>query len=103
MDGLGYFGVYWRLLLPNSTSILMALGILTFIGSWNSFLWPLVIGQDPSSWTVQVVLSTFLTSQTMRLSELFAATVVGVAPLILVFLVMQRYIVEGAKFSGGKE
>lgn len=103
LDGLSYFGVYWRLLLPNSTSILMALGILTFIGSWNSFLWPLVIGQDPSTWTVQVVLSSFLTAQTQNLSQLFAAAAVGIAPLVLVFLVMQRYIVEGAKFSGGKE
>jgi len=103
LDGLGYFGVYWRLLLPNSVSILMALGVLTFIGSWNSFLWPLVIGQDPSAWTVQVVLSTFLTSQTQNLAQLFAAAAVGVLPLVLVFLVMQRYIVAGAKFSGGKE
>jgi multiple sugar transport system permease protein len=103
LDGLGYFGVYRWLLLPNSMSILMALGVLTFIGSWNSFLWPLVIGQDPSAWTVQVVLSTFLTAQTVHLSALFAAAAVGVAPLVLVFLVMQRYIVEGAKFSGGKE
>ena len=103
LDGLGYFGVYWHLLLPNSTSILMALGVLTFIGSWNSFLWPLVIGQDPSAWTVQVVLSTFLTAQTQNLAQLFAAAAVGVLPLVLVFLVMQRYIVAGAKFSGGKE
>jgi len=103
LDGLGYFGVYWRLLLPNSTSILMALGVLTFIGSWNSFLWPLVIGQDPSAWTVQVVLSTFLTAQTQNLAQLFAAAAIAVLPLVLVFLVMQRYIVEGAKFSGGKE
>ena len=103
LDGLSYFGVYWRLLLPNSMSIMMALGILTFIGSWNSFLWPLVIGQDPSAWTVQVVLSTFLTAQTINLAQLFAAAAVGVAPLIIVFLLMQRYIVEGAKFSSGKE
>lgn len=103
LDGLSYFGVYWRLLLPNSTGILMALGVLTFIGSWNSFLWPLVIGQDPSTWTVQVVLSTFLTAQTVNLALLFAAAAVGVLPLVLVFLLMQRYIVEGAKFSGGKE
>jgi len=103
LDGLSYFGVYWRLLLPNSTSIMMALGVLAFIGSWNAFLWPLVIGQDPSSWTVQIVLSTFLTAQTISLSQLFAAAAVGVAPLVLVFLIMQRYIVEGAKFSGGKE
>lgn len=103
LDGLGYFGIYWHLLLPNSKSILMALGVLTFITSWNSFLWPLVIGQDPGAWTVQVVLSTFLTSQTLNLSQLFAAAAVGVTPLVLVFLLMQHYIVEGAKFSGGKE
>ena len=103
LDGLSYFGVYWRLLLPNSLSILMALGVLAFIGSWNAFLWPLVIGQDPSAWTVQVVLSTFLTAQTINLSQLFAAAAVGVAPLVLVFLFMQRYIVEGTKFAGGKE
>jgi multiple sugar transport system permease protein len=103
LDGLSYFGIYWRLLLPNSTSILMALGVLTFIGSWNAFLWPLVIGQDPSAWTAQIVLSTFLTSQTINIAEIFAAAAVAVVPLILVFLLMQRYIVEGAKFSGGKE
>ena len=103
LDGLGYFGVYWRLLMPNSTGILMALGVLTFIGSWNAFLWPLVIGQDPSTWTVQVVLSTFLTAQTVNYALLFAAAAVGVAPLVIVFLFMQRYIVEGAKFSSGKE
>ncbi len=103
LDGLSYFGVYWRLLMPNSVSIVMALGILTFIGSWNAFLWPLVIGQDPSAWTVQVVLSTFLTAQTIDLAQLFTAAAVGVAPLVIVFLLMQRYIVEGAKFSSGKE
>ena len=89
--------------MPNSVGILMALGVLTFIGSWNAFLWPLVIGQDPSTWTVQVVLSTFLTAQTVDLAQLFAAAAVGVLPLVLVFLLMQRYIVEGAKFSSGKE
>lgn len=103
LDGLGYFGVYWHLLLPNSKSILMALGVLTFIGSWNSFLWPLVVGRDSSSWTVQVVLSTFLTAQTVNLAQLFTAAAVAVIPLVFVFLLMQRSIVEGAKFSGGKE
>jgi multiple sugar transport system permease protein len=103
LDGLSYFGVYWYLLMPNSLGILMSLGVLTFIGSWNAFLWPLIIGQDPSTWTVQVVLSTFMTAQTINLAQLFAAALVGVAPLVIVFLLMQRYIVEGAKFSGGKE
>lgn len=103
LDGLSYFGIYYKLLLPNSIGILAALGALAFIGSWNAFLWPLVIGQNQSAWTVQVVLSTFLTAQSIQLAELFAAAAVAVAPLIVVFLLMQRYIVEGAKFSGGRE
>ena len=102
LDGLGYFGIYWRLLLPNSIGILMALGVLSFINSWNAFLWPLVIGKDPSSWTVQVVLSTLLTAQTINLPMLFMGAAVGAAPLIVVFLIMQRYIVEGVRLSGVK-
>lgn len=100
VDGLGYFGIYWRLLLPNSLPILIALGIISFIGSWNSLLWPLVVGQDPSSWTVQVVLSTFLTAQTINLPELFMGVAVAVLPLVVLFLFLQRYIAEGISRSG---
>lgn len=102
IDGLGYWGIYRRLLLPNSMGIIMALGVLNFIFSWNAFLWPLVIGQDQSSWTVQVVLSTYLTSQDIDLGRLFAAAAIGVVPLVVVFLLMQRYIVEGVKLQGQK-
>ncbi len=103
LDGLGYGGIYWRLVLPNSRSVMMSLGVLAFVGTWNTFLWPLVVGQNPSSWTIQIVLSTFLTAQTVNLHELFAAALVAVLPLVVVFLVMQKYIVEGITFSGGKE
>ena len=102
LDGLGYFGVYWSLLLPNSRGIMAALGILSFIYSWNAFLWPLVIGQDASSWTVQIVLSTFLTAQTIDLPMLFMGAAVCAAPLVVVFLIMQRFIVEGVRLSGIK-
>jgi len=102
LDGLGYFGIYGRLLLPNSMGILIALGVLSFINSWNAFLWPLVVGRSPSSWTVQVVLSTFLTAQTINLPMLFMGAAVGALPLVIIFLVMQRYIVEGVRLSGIK-
>jgi len=68
----------------------------------EAFLWPLVIGQSPSSWTVQIVLSTFLTAQTINLSELFMGAAVAILPLVVVFLLMQRYIVEGVALSGVK-
>jgi len=102
LDGLSYLGVYWRLMLPNSRGILAALGVLSFIYSWNAFLWPLVIGQNPSSWTVQIVLSTYLTAQTINVPMLFAGALVGAAPLVVVFLILQRQIVEGVRLSGVK-
>ncbi|MFJ8441037.1 carbohydrate ABC transporter permease [Kitasatospora griseola] len=102
LDGLGRFGLYRRIALPGSGAMLASLGALSFIDSWNSFLWPLVIGQDPSSWTAQIALSTFLTSQTINLPGLFAGAVVTITPLVVMFLVAQRYIVEGIASSGLK-
>ncbi len=102
VDGLGYWGIYRYILLPNSIGILVALGAIAFIGSWNAFLWPLVIGQTPSWWTVQIVLSTFLTAQTINLPALFMGAAVAILPLIVLFLFLQRYIVEGVRISGIK-
>lgn len=102
LDGNSYFGVYWRLLLPNSLGIMAALGVLSFINSWNAFLWPVIIGQSPGTRTVQVVLSSFLTAQTINLPALFASAAVGAAPLVIVFLLLQRYIVQGVRMSGIK-
>jgi multiple sugar transport system permease protein len=102
LDGNSYFGVYWRMVLPNSLGIMAALGVLSFIGSWNAFLWPVIIGQSNDSQTVQVVLSSFLTAQTINLPALFAGAAVGAAPLVVVFLLLQRYIVQGVRMSGIK-
>jgi multiple sugar transport system permease protein len=102
LDGNTYFGVYWKLLLPNSIGIMAALGVLSFIYSWNAFLWPVIVGQSPATRTVQVVLSSYLTAQTIDLTRLFAGAVIGAAPLIIVFLLLQRYIVQGVRMSGIK-
>jgi multiple sugar transport system permease protein len=102
LDGLGYWGIYRRILLPNSLGIIVSLGIITFIGSWNSFLWPLIIGQSSDWWTVQVVLSTFLTAQTINLPALFMGAAITVLPLLALFVIAQRYIVEGVATSGLK-
>ena len=102
VDGLGYFGAYWRIVVPNSGAFFAAIAVITFIASWNAFLWPLVIGQDSSMWTVQVALSTFLTAQTINLHELFLAAAVSIAPLVLVFVFLQRYLVQGVAETGIK-
>jgi multiple sugar transport system permease protein len=100
VDGLSYFGAFWRVVVPNSGAFFAAIAVITFIASWNAFLWPLVIGQDSSKWTVQVALSTFLTAQTINLHELFLAAAVSIAPLVLVFVFLQRYLVQGVAETG---
>ena len=102
VDGLGYFGAYWRVVVPNSLAFFAAIAVITFIANWNAFLWPLVIGQDSSKWTVQVALSTFLTAQTINLHELFLAAAVSIAPLVLFFVFLQRYLVQGVAENGIK-
>lgn len=102
LDGLTYYGLYFRLLLPNSMGIMAALGVLSFINNWNAFLWPSIVGQSPQTRTVQVVLSAFLTAQTINLSALFMGAVVGALPLVIVFLFLQRFIVQGVRMSGIK-
>jgi multiple sugar transport system permease protein len=101
LDGLGYWRTFWRIVVPNSGSFAAAIATITFIGSWNAFLWPLVIGgHTPSSYTVQIALSTFLTSQSPNLPELFLAAFISLLPLLLLFLFLQRFIVAGVEQSG---
>jgi multiple sugar transport system permease protein len=102
VDGLGYWGIFLRIVVPNSYGVFAALGVITFITSWNAFLWPLVVGQDTSARTVQVTLSTFLNSQVLNLHELFIGAAVAILPLVIIFFFLQRYIVEGYKQSGLK-
>ncbi|RRR98579.1 carbohydrate ABC transporter permease [Glycomyces terrestris] len=102
VDGLSHWGAFWRIVIPNSGNFLAAIAVITFVGAWNSFLWPLVIGRSPESWTVQVALSTFLTAQTVSLSQLFAAALVAILPLVFVFLFLQRFMVQGVAQTGLK-
>jgi multiple sugar transport system permease protein len=100
LDGAGYWRTFWRVVMPNSYGICAAVGTITFIGSWNSFLWPLLIGQDREFRTVQVALSQFLTSQNVDLPQLFVGATVAIIPVLLVFLFLQRYLVQGVERSG---
>nr|WP_237549025.1 carbohydrate ABC transporter permease [Streptomyces sp. SID4950] len=102
VDGLGYWGAYWRVVVPNSLNFFAAIATITFINGWNSFLWPLVIGQDPSAWTVQVALSSYMTNQTVVFHQIFMATAISILPLLFVFLFLQRWLVQGIAQTGIK-
>jgi multiple sugar transport system permease protein len=100
VDGLSYWGIFWRIVLPNSGSFVAAIGLITFIASWNGFLWPLVIAQDQSSWTVQIALSSYLNAQSPKIDLLFMGAAISILPLVLLFVFLQRYIVQGVEQSG---
>ncbi|MFE2211039.1 carbohydrate ABC transporter permease [Streptomyces canus] len=102
VDGLGYWGAYWRIVVPNSLNFFAAIATITFISAWNSFLWPLVLAQDPSSWTVQVALSSFITNQTVNFHLIFMAAAISILPLVFVFLFLQRWLVQGIAQTGIK-
>ncbi|TCO47071.1 multiple sugar transport system permease protein [Kribbella antiqua] len=103
LDGTGYWGTFWRVVVPNSMGFIAAIGTITFIGSWNAFLWPLVIAPDQNAWTVQIALSTFLTAQTINLPQLFIAAAIAILPLVVIFIFLQRWIVQGVERSGISE
>jgi multiple sugar transport system permease protein len=102
VDGLSYWGSYWRIVVPNSLNFFAAIAVITFISGWNAFLWPLVIGQDQESWTVQVALSSYLTAQTINIHLIFMAAAVSILPLVLVFVFLQRWLVQGVAQTGIK-
>ncbi|GAA3694494.1 carbohydrate ABC transporter permease [Microlunatus aurantiacus] len=100
LDGAGLWRTFWRVVMPNAYGIAAAVGTITFIGSWNAFLWPLLIGQDRMYRTVQVSLSQFLTSQRVDIPQLFIGAAVAIVPVLLVFVFLQRYLVQGVESSG---
>ncbi|WP_410636881.1 carbohydrate ABC transporter permease [Amycolatopsis sp. lyj-346] len=102
VDGLSRWGVFWRIVVPGSKGFFAAIAVITAIGSWNAFLWPLIIAQSPDSWTVQVALSGLLTAQNPQLNLLFLAAAVSILPIVLLFAFLQRYLVRGVAESGLK-
>lgn len=103
IDGLGYLRTFFLIVIPNSVPFLVALAVITFIGNWNSFIWPLVInGQSPESWTVQISLATFITAQTVNIHELFMAAAIAMLPILVLFVFLQRHLIQGVAQTGIK-
>jgi multiple sugar transport system permease protein len=104
LDGAGYFKTFWRVMLPLAGPAIAAVTILQFQGTWNDFFWPLIIfGQgNPSHYTVQLGLAQFTLTYQTQWPELMAASLVAIAPILLIFVVFQRYFIAGVVASGVK-
>jgi multiple sugar transport system permease protein len=103
MDGAGEFTVFRRVVLPLLGAPLATLGILTFLGSWNNFLWPLIIATSDQMYTLPVAVATFSIGQnTADYGLLMAGSVVLIAPVLLIFLLLQRFVQQGIATTGLK-
>lgn len=105
LDGATVFGVFWRISLPLTLGPLLTLGLLTFVASWNEYLWPFLVGRDEEIRVLTVALSVFR-SQTPQggpdWAGLMAGTVVSIVPTMLIFIFFGRRIVDSIQFSGFK-
>jgi ABC-type glycerol-3-phosphate transport system permease component len=102
IDGCGSWGILWNVVLPLSKSALITLGLFTFMGAWNMFEWPLVVLSNQDYYPLTVGLSFFRAETSSDWPRIFAASAMGAAPLIALFLVAQRYLVGGISLSGMK-
>jgi ABC-type glycerol-3-phosphate transport system permease component len=105
IDGAGHLRILWSVILPNVRTGLASMSLIIFLFAWNSFLWPLVINGRPSVAPLQVTISGFLSPNPTSppvWGLIFAGSVVAVLPLIVLFILLQRYFVRGLASSGLK-
>jgi multiple sugar transport system permease protein len=103
VDGAGELRIFARIILPLCGPALATLGILTFLGNWNSFLWPLVVAQTEATYTLPVALALYSIGQnSTQYGLLLAGACVVVLPLLIVFLLFQRHVIEGIATTGIK-
>lgn len=100
MDGASYLRVWWRVLLPLSGPVVATVAIFSFLGNWDAFMEPLIYLNSPEKYTVSVGLRMFQDSYGTDFEQLMAASVIHIAPTILLFLFAQRYFLKGINLSG---
>jgi multiple sugar transport system permease protein len=103
VDGAGELRIFFRIILPLCGPALATLGILTFLGSWNNFLWPLVVAQSEDRYTLPVALALYSTGQnSTNYGLLLAGATVVIIPILVVFLIFQKRFIEGIATTGLK-
>ena len=102
IDGLSEYGIYRRIMLPLSLPAISTLVIFTFVTTWNDFLGPLIYLNSTDLKTVQLGLRMFITQYSSDYNLIMAASVVSLIPVLIVFLALQKYFVQGVASSGLK-
>ena len=105
IDGCSLIGIFWKIIIPLSKPALATLTMFTFLANWNSFMWPLIITNSQEKATLPVGLSYFQEVYQYTQPDwslLMAGSLLVVLPVIVIFVFIQRFFVEGIKLSGIK-
>ncbi len=102
IDGAGYWRIYRRVVMPLSGPIIAAMAIITFVGTWNNLILPLFVVSNPELMTIPVGLATVQGSFGQRYADIQASAILGALPLIILYMIFQRRIIEGVAGSGLK-
>ncbi len=104
LDGVGWFQIFWYLMLPLARPAIMTLSILTFLYAWNDYLWPLVSAQGKEQFTITLGLASIQGNfaQSEGLGRVMASGVIASLPVVIVFLIFQRYVVRAMSVGGSK-
>lgn len=102
IDGLNEFQIWWKIALPLVTPALSALAIFTFLGNWTAFFWPLIVTTSQEFYTLPVGLTSFAIEQSIQWEKIMTGAALATIPTLIVFLVLQRFIVRGIMLAGLK-
>jgi multiple sugar transport system permease protein len=102
VDGLGWFGIFWKIILPLARPALLATGILTFQGMWNNFLDWVIYMQSPTMQNIQLGLVSFRGQYQNQWNLIMAGSVLAILPILIIYVAGQKYFVGGAATSGMK-
>ncbi|MBD1922428.1 carbohydrate ABC transporter permease [Microcoleus sp. FACHB-831] len=102
MDGCSEVGLWWHIMIPAIRPALVTLAIFVFIGSWSDFLWPLIVLDRPEYYTLPLGVATLEGAFSLDWRLIAAGSVISIAPVLLVFLLLQQYIVPTDAGSGVK-
>ncbi|MEO0928001.1 MAG: carbohydrate ABC transporter permease [Cyanobacteria bacterium J06643_13] len=102
IDGCSELGIWWNIMLPAIRPALFTIAIFVFIGSWSDFLWPLIVLDDPDYYTLPLAVANLADSFSLDWRLVAAGSVISIAPILLLFLFLQKYIVPTDVGSGVK-
>lgn len=102
IDGMSEFGIFWKIAMPLVSPALASLGIFTFLGNWNAFLWPLIVIQQPQFRTLPVGTALFNGEAGTQWGLIMAASSLAVIPVLIVFAIFQKQIIDGIVLTGMK-